>query len=635
MKTAPDADRVPPRALPSVSASLMIWGVLASLMSAQKSENKPVRETTVENPAHTDLSQGRHPSASEREWAERTLAPSLDKAPEKPIGAPTGTNVDEHGNARFSTISNAPIRRLYTEADLPEDWSQDRYLGYPGQPPYTRGIHASGYRGKLFTMRQFSGFASPEETNQRYKYLLEHGGSGLSVAFDLPTLMGYDSDHPFSEGEVGKCGVAIDSLEDMEILFNGIDLEKITTSMTINSPASVLWAMYLVVAEKQGADWKKISGTIQNDILKEYIAQKEYIYPPAPSMRLVIDTFEFGSKFTPRFNTISISGYHIREAGSTALQELAFTIYDGVEYVEWARRRGLDVDEFGPRLSFFFNAHNDFFEEIAKYRAARKIWYRLMKDRFGAKQARTWLMRFHTQTAGVSLTAQQPMNNIARVAIQALAAVLGGTQSLHTDSYDEALALPTAEAARIALRTQQIIAYETGVANTIDPLGGSYFVEKFTLDMEKGAFDYFEKLDAMGGMVKAIERGYPQKEIAEASYQFQRAAEAREKVIVGANEFTIEEESPEILYIGENVAQAQTAKLKALRERRSNEEVTKKLEALKKAAAQEPQVKPDGTISEANTMPYIIEAVRAYATVGEICDALRSVYGTYEETSIT
>ena len=376
-------------------------------------------------------------------------------------------------------------------------------------------------------MRQFSGFASPEETNQRYKYLLAHGGQGLSVAFDLPTLMGYDSDHPFSEGEVGKCGVAIDSLEDMEILFDGIDLEKTTVSMTINSPASMLWAMYLAVAEKQGADWKKISGTIQNDILKEYIAQKEYIYPPAPSMRLVIDTFEFGSKFTPRFNTISISGYHIREAGSTALQELAFTIYDGVEYVEWARRRGLDVDEFGPRLSFFFNAHNDFFEEIAKYRAARKIWYRLMKDRFGAKNQRTWLMRFHTQTAGVSLTAQQPMNNIARVAIQALAGVLGGTQSLHTDSYDEALALPTEEAVRIALRTQQIIAYESGVAQTVDPLGGSYFVERLTLDMEKGAFDYFDKLDAMGGMVTAIEKGYPQKEIAEASYQFQRATEAQ------------------------------------------------------------------------------------------------------------
>ncbi len=447
--------------------------------------------------------------------------------------------------------------------------------------------------------------------------------------------MGYDSDHPASEGEVGKCGVAIDSLEDMEILFGGIDLEKTTVSMTINSPASVLWAMYLVVAEKQGADWKKISGTIQNDILKEYIAQKEYIYPPAPSMRLVIDTFEFGSKFTPRFNTISISGYHIREAGSTALQELAFTLYDGVEYVEWARRRGLDVDEFGPRLSFFFNAHNDFFEEIAKYRAARKIWYRVMKDRFGAKNQRTWLMRFHTQTAGVSLPAQQPMNNIARVAVQALAAVLGGTQSLHTDSYDEALALPTEEAARIALRTQQIIAYESGVAQTVDPLGGSYFLENLTLQMENGAFDYFGKLDAMGGMVKAIERGYPQKEIAEASYQYQRAVEAREKVIVGANEFVIEEDSPNILYIGETVARQQSAKLKTLRARRSNEAVQRALEALKKAASQEPDAGSNGNVSSANTMPYIVDAVRAYATVGEICEALRQVNGTYTEVSIT
>src|SRR3989440_9358515 len=395
--------------------------------------------STAESPIE-DVFENRHPSDSERAWAEKTLAPALERGPERPIGAASGVNLDEHGNARFSTISNHPVRRLYTQADLPEDWSYEKYLNYPGQAPYTRGIHASGYRGKLFTMRQFSGFASPEETNQRYKYLLEHGTGGLSVAFDLPTLMGYDSDHMQSEGEVGKCGVAIDSLEDMEILFNGIDLEKITTSMTINSPASILWAMYLVVAEKQGADWKKISGTIQNDILKEYIAQKEYIYPPAPSMRLVIDTFEFGSKFTPKFNTVSISGYHIREAGSTALQELAFTIYDGVEYVEWARRRGLDVDDFGPRLSFFFNAHNDFFEEIAKYRAARKIWHRLMKDRFHGKKERTWLMRFHTQTAGVSLTAQQPLNNIARTPIQPLSACFGCSQSRPTDSFDEALA---------------------------------------------------------------------------------------------------------------------------------------------------------------------------------------------------
>ena len=621
-----------PRLAPSPASTSMEgspeWG--SSCRISRKSNGKVVAESPV-----TDLFEnGRHPSESEKQWAEKTLAPTLEKAPEKPIGAPTGINVDEHGaralHHDFRHADSPPLHPCRSSRRLERTTS---YLNYPGQPPYTRGIHASGYRGKMWTMRQFSGFASPEETNQRYKYLLEHGGQGLSVAFDLPTLMGYDSDHPFSEGEVGKCGVAIDSLEDMEILFDGIDLEKTTVSMTINSPASVLWAMYLAVAEKQGADWQKISGTIQNDILKEYIAQKEYIYPPAPSMRLVIDTFEFGSMFTPRFNTISISGYHIREAGSTALQELAFTIYDGVEYVEWARRRGLDVDEFGPRLSFFFNAHNDFFEEIAKYRAARKIWYRLMKDRFGAKNQRTWLMRFHTQTAGVSLTAQQPMNNVARVALQALAAVLGGTQSLHTDSYDEALALPTEEAVRIALRTQQIIAYESGVAQTVDPLGGSYFVERLTLDMENGAFDYFDKLDAMGGMVAAIEKGYPQKEIAEASYQFQRANEAREKITVGANEFVVEEPSPNILYIGEEVAQAQTKKLKSLRERRSNEEVRRCLDALKKAAAQEPRAGENGQISPANTMPFIVEAVKAYATVGEICEALREVYGTYTETA--
>jgi methylmalonyl-CoA mutase, N-terminal domain len=604
--------------------------------SLMASHNEPKNAQNIAEAPIQDVFENRHPSAAEKEWAEKTLMPALEKAPERPIGTASGVNLDENGNARFTTISGMPVRRLYTQADLPEDWTSENYLGHPGEAPYTRGIHASGYRGRLWTMRQFSGFASPEETNERYKYLLAHGGGGLSVAFDLPTLMGFDSDAPESEGEVGKCGVAIDSLEDMEILFRDIDLEKTTVSMTINSPASVLWAMYLVVAEKQGADWKKISGTIQNDILKEYIAQKEYIFPPAPSMRLVIDTFEFGTHFTPRFNTISISGYHIREAGSTALQELAFTIYDGVEYVEWARRRGLDIDEFGPRLSFFFNSHNDFFEEIAKFRASRKIWYRLMKDRFGAANARTWLMRFHTQTAGVSLTAQQPLNNIARTAIQALAAVLGGTQSLHTDSYDEALALPTEDAARIALRTQQVIAYESGVAQTVDPLGGSYFVEKLTLDMEKGAFDYFDKLDAMGGMVKAIERGYPQKEIAEAAYQYQRAVEKKEKLIVGANDFTIKEKLPEILYIDhQEVASHQTRKLNALKARRSNEEVQRRLEALRKAAAAEPVAKDDGRVSDANTMPYIVDAVRAYATVGEICNALREVYGTYEEVSIT
>ncbi len=575
-------------------------------------------------------------SAAEQLWIDTTLTPALAKSPERPIGANTGTNRNPDGTARFTTISGVPVERLYTPADLPADWEEhtEKYLGQPGQAPYTRGIHATGYRGKLWTMRQFSGFATPEETNQRYKYLLQQGGSGLSVAFDLPTLMGYDSDHANSEGEVGKCGVAIDSLEDMEILFSGIDLEKTTVSMTINSPASVLWAMYLVVADQQGADWKKISGTLQNDILKEYIAQKEYIYPPAPSMRLVIDTFEFGSLFTPRFNPISISGYHIREAGATALQELAFTIYDGVEYVEWAVRRGLDVDDFAPRLSFFFNSHNDFFEEIAKFRASRKLWYRLMTDRFHAKQARSQLMRFHTQTAGVSLTAQQPMNNIARVAIQALAAVLGGTQSLHTDSYDEALALPTEEAARIALRTQQILAYESGVAQTVDPLGGSYFVENLTLKMEHGACEYFDKLDAMGGMVHAIEQGFPQKELAESSYQYARAVEAKEKIIVGVNDFVVEETPQQILYIDESVRESQTEKLKRLRARRSGADVSRTLSALRQAAAREPQAEK-GKISDANTMPYILDCVRAYATVGEICEALRDVYGTYEESSWT
>lgn len=584
----------------------------------------------TENPV-SEVFESRHPSDAEQRWTE-TLTKTLAKQPEHPIGKSTGVNIDERGQARFTTISGRPIRRLYTPADLPEDWSYEKYLSFPGQPPYTRGIHATGYRGKLWTMRQFSGFASPEETNARYKELLAHGAGGLSVAFDLPTLMGLDSDHDYSQGEVGKCGVAIDSLEDMETLFSGIDLEKTTVSMTINSPASILWAMYLVVAEKQGADWSKLSGTLQNDILKEYIAQKEYIYPPAESMRLVIDTFEFGSKFTPRFNTISISGYHIREAGSTALQELAFTIYDGVEYVEWAQKRGLDVNEFGPRLSFFFNAHNDFFEEIAKYRAARKIWYRLMTERFGATNERAWLMRFHTQTAGVSLTAQQPLNNIARVAIQALAAVIGGTQSLHTDAYDEALALPTAESARIALRTQQIIAHESGVANTIDPLAGSYFVERLTLDMEDGAFTYFDKLDALGGMVKAIEKGFPQKEIAESSYQCQRAQEANEKITVGVNDFVVDEQPPNILHIDEGVGERQRAKLKLLRARRNNEEVARRLDTLRRVAAQQPQAGTNGNISPVNTMPFIIDAVRAYATVGEICEALRSVYGSYQES---
>jgi methylmalonyl-CoA mutase, N-terminal domain len=569
----------------------------------------------------------------EKAWAATTLAAALKKNPEQPIGTAGGINQDEFGQARFTSVSGVPVRRLYTPADLPQDWTPARQLGLPGEPPYTRGIHSTGYRGKVWTMRQFSGFATPEETNARYRYLLANGGGGLSVAFDLPTLMGYDSDAVESEGEVGKCGVAIDSLEDMETLFAGIDLEKTSVSMTINSPANVLWAMYLVTVEKQGGDWTRVAGTLQNDILKEYIAQKEFIFPPAPSMRLVVDTIEFGSLFTPRFNPVSISGYHIREAGSTALQELAFTLYDGVEYVEWALRRGLAIDDFAPRLSFFFNAHNDFFEEIGKFRAARKIWYRLMTERFGAQDVRSHWMRFHTQTAGVSLTAQQPKNNIARVAIQALAAVLGGTQSLHTDGFDEALALPTEDAARIALRTQQILAYESGVANTVDPLGGSYFVERLTLDMEQGAFDYFGKLDAMGGMVRAIERGFPQKEIGDASYAYQRAVENGEKIIVGVNEYVVDEEPPEILRIDESVRDWQAGKLRRLRARRSNQTVVNSLEALRRALELEPRASR-GSLTAANTMPYLLDCVRAYATLGEICDAMRAVLGTYQEVSI-
>lgn len=579
-----------------------------------------------------ELTAKRHPSEEELRWAEQTLVPALSKAPEQPVGARSGVNQDQAGNPQFTTISGVPVRRLYTEADLPEDWWQNQgaYLGQPGEPPFTRGIHPSGYHGKLWTMRQFSGFASPEETNARYQYLLAGGAGGLSVAFDLPTLMGCDSDDPRSEGEVGKCGVAIDSLEDMEILFSEIALDRTTVSMTINSPAAVLWAMYLVVAERQGADWKKLSGTLQNDILKEYIAQKEYLYPPASSMRLVVDTLEFGVRRTPRFNPISISGYHIREAGSTALQELAFTLYDGVEYVEWALRRGLAIDDFAPRLSFFFNAHNDFFEEIAKYRAARKVWYGVMTERFGAKNPRSHWMRFHTQTAGVSLTAQQPMNNIARVALQALAAVMGGTQSLHTDAFDEALALPTEDAARIALRTQQILAHESGVTEVMDALGGSYFLEKLTLEMEQGAFRYVEKLDAMGGMVKAIEAGYPQKEIAEASYAYQRAVEAGEKIIVGVNKFAVDEPPPRTLYIDESVRDAQASKLKRLRAERSGEAVQRSLDALQRAAEAEPEAATD-ELAAANTMPFLLDCVRAYATLGEICDALRQVFGGWEE----
>src|SRR5467141_1614911 len=468
------------------------------------------------------------------------------------------------------TLGGVPLKPAYSAADLPGSG-----VPPPGEFPYTRGIHRSMYRGKLWTMRQFSGFATPEESNRRYLYLLGQGQTGLSVAFDLPTLMGYDADHAASLGEVGKCGVSISSLQDMEILFRGIPLGDVTVSMTINSPAPILWAMYLAVAQTQGVDWSRVSGTLQNDILKEYIAQKEYIYPPKPSMRLVIDTFEFGARHTPKFNTISISGYHIREAGSTAIQELAFTLRDGIEYVEWGLRRGLDVDDFAPRLSFFFNAHNDFFEEIAKYRAARRVWHKTMTERFGAKSPRSWALRFHAQTAGCSLTAQQPYNNVVRTALQALAAVMGGTQSLHTNSLDEAWALPTEFAATLALRTQQIIAHETGVANTADPLGGSYFVEALTNEVERGAWDYIHKIDALGGMIAAIERSYPQREIADASYRYQMAVDRKEKIIVGGNEFTGEEKPIEVLQIGESVRASQIERLRKVRADRSGDEVNR------------------------------------------------------------
>jgi methylmalonyl-CoA mutase, N-terminal domain len=542
-------------------------------------------------------------------WERDVLEPALKKSPERPVP--------------FTTISGRLIDRLYTPDDL-SGFDESRDLATPGTFPYTRGIHPTGYRGRLWTMRQFAGFGTPEETNQRYKTLLQAGGTGLSVAFDLPTLMGRDPDHPLSLGEVGKCGVSIVSLADMERLFEGISLADITTSMTINSPAPMIFAMYLAVAEKQGADWKTLSGTIQNDILKEFIAQKEYIYPPRESMRLITDIFAFCSKEVPKWNTISVSGYHIREAGSTAAQELAFTLRDGIEYVEYGIDAGLDVDDFAPRMSFFFNAHSDFFEEIAKYRAARTLWAEIMRDRFKAKSERSWKLRFHTQTAGVSLTAQQPYNNVVRTALQALAAVLGGTQSLHTNSLDEALALPTAAAATLALRTQQIIASECGVTNVVDPLGGSYFLEKLTLDMEREAKEYFDLIDRMGGMVEAVEQGFPQKEIAEASYRFQQSVEMRDKIIVGVNDFVQEDDEPiPILYIDDTTADRQLARLVELRQSRDNAAVRRTLDALKAAAG-----------NRANTMYPLLDCVRSYATVGEMCDALREVWGEYEEVPL-
>jgi len=540
-----------------------------------------------------------------------------------PVGSASPSKRKERKTS-FRTVSLDEINRLYTPDDI-RDVELATDIGEPGQFPYTRGIHATGYRGKLWTMRQFAGFSTPEETNRRFKYLLKEGQTGLSVAYDLPTLMGYDADSSLSEGEVGKCGVAVSSLADMETLFDGIDLEQVTVSQTINAPASVLLAMYLVVAEKQGADWNKISGTLQNDILKEYIAQKEWIYPIRPAMKLVIDTFEFCTAHVPRYNPISVSGYHIREAGATALQELAFTLRDGIEYVEWGVRAGLDLEKFVPRVSFFFNAHNDFFEEVAKYRAARRLWARTMRDRFGALNERTLQLRFHTQTAGVSLTVQQPLNNVVRVAIQALAGVLGGTQSLHTDSYDEALALPTDRAALLALRTQQIIAEESGVANTVDPLGGSYFVEALTEKMEQGARDYFDRIDAMGGMVEAIEKGFPQREIQDSAYQYQKALEAGEQTIVGVNKYQMAEESTQvpILVIDESVRHHQIERLEETRARRDEGAVAKALDNIRKAAH-----------TNENTMPATIEAVREYATLGEICSALRDVFGIYEEPAI-
>ncbi len=542
------------------------------------------------------------------EWRETTLKDALDRYPER---------ADE-----FITTSGEPVRRLYTPLEVEGNYLEK--LGFPGEYPFTRGIHPTMHRGRLWTMRMFAGFGTAEETNQRFRYLLEQGQTGLSVAFDLPTLMGYDTDAPEAEGEFGRCGVAVASLRDMEVLFEGIPLDKVTTSMTINSPAAIIWAMYIAAAEKQGVPMHELGGTIQNDILKEYIAQKEYVFPPKPSMRLVTDTIEFGTQELPKWNTVSISGYHIREAGSTAAQELAFTLADGMEYVRWALDRGLDVDAFAPRLSFFFNCHNDFLEEIAKFRASRRIWAREMRETFGAEEARSWWMRFHTQTAGCSLTAQQPEINVVRVAIQALAAVLGGTQSLHTNSMDEALALPSEHAVTVALRTQQIIAHESGVANTIDPLGGSYAVEALTDRMEKQVYDYFETIDAMGGVIPAVEAGFFQQEIADAAYRYQREIDEEKRIVVGTNAY--EEEEPlriPLLRIDPEGYEKQCARLREVRQSRDSGAVGQALDRLRIAV--------QGT---ENTMPYILDAVRTYATLQEIMDVFRDVFGPYREPMI-
>jgi len=530
---------------------------------------------------------------------------------------------DQEPPGPFMTTSGRPIRRLYDPTDVP-DLDYERDLGLPGQYPYTRGIHATGYGGKMWTMRMFAGFGSAEETNARFKYLLSQGQSGLSIAFDLPTLMGYDTDSPEAAGEYGRCGVAVSSLADMEVLLDGIPLADITTSMTINSPAAVIWAMYIAAAEKQGVPRRKLAGTLQNDILKEFIAQKEYIFPPEPSMRLVVDTIEFATREMPLWNSISISGYHIREAGSTAVQELAFTLADGLEYVRWCLERGLEIDEFAPRLSFFFNCHNDFFEEVAKFRAARRIWAREMRDRFGAKSARSWWMRFHTQTAGVSLTAQQPEVNLIRTAIQALAAVMGGTQSLHTNSMDEALALPSEKAARLALRTQQVIAHESGAANTVDPLGGSFFLEALTNETEQECHQYFHRIEDLGGVLPAIEAGFFQREIAEASYRYQQEIDSKQRIIVGVNDYVLDEplELP-ILHMDPKGERRHLERLKRVRRERANREAARCLKALARACR-------DGD----NVMPYLLDAVNAYCTLGEICDVMRGVFGEYHEESV-
>lgn len=524
---------------------------------------------------------------------------------------------------KFTTSSDTEIKRVYTPLDL-EDFNYDDKLGMPGEYPYTRGVQPTLYRGRLWTMRQYAGFATAEESNKRYKYLLSQGQTGLSVAFDLPTQIGYDSDYEIAEGEVGKVGVAIDSLKDMEILFDGIPLDKVSTSMTINAPASVLLAMYIAVAEKQGVSSDKLSGTIQNDILKEYAARGTYIFPVEPSMRLITNIFEYCAKEVPKWNTISISGYHIREAGCTAAQEVAFTLADGIAYVDAAIKAGLDVDDFGPRLSFFFNSHNNVLEEVAKFRAARRLWAKIMKERFGAKKEKSMMLRFHTQTAGCTLTAQQPNNNIVRVAMQTLAAVLGGTQSLHTNSKDEALALPTEESVMIALRTQQVVGYESGAAETVDPLAGSYYVESLTDEIEKIAVDYIEKIDGMGGTAKAIEQGFIQKEIQDSAYKYQKAIESEEQIIVGVNKFQIEEEPPTgLLRVDPAVGEFQKEKIAALKTERDNGQVEATLAALKKGAE-----------GEDNLMPLILDAVKSYATLGEICDTLRSVFKEYQQTVI-